>query len=121
MAEETGNGKPKFDFDALVQKSDLKKATLKNVPRWDIDVDIMEVSAAEQIRILKEANDDGLKQSKMYIRAGLVNPRLTDEQVDRLLADGKSLVPVDYILRGIRVLSGLTKEEQQRLERSFLD
>ena len=116
-----GTEKPKFDFDALLAKSDLKRATLKDVPRWGIDVEIMEVSAAEQIRILKEAPEDGFKQTRLYIQAGLINPRLTEEQINRLLGDDKSLAPIDYILNGIRKLSGLTKEEQKRLERSFLD
>ena len=121
MADGENGHKPKFDFDALIAKSDLRKATLKDVPRWGIDVEIMEISAAEQIRIVKEAGDDAIKQNKMYLRGGLIDPRLTDEQVERLFASSTSLVPADYILRGIKLLSGLTKEETDRLERSFLD
>lgn len=111
----------KFDFDALLAKSDLRKATLKDVPRWGIDVEIIEVSAAEQIRIATAAVDDSVRQSKMLIKAALVNPRLTDEQIDKLLSDRASLAPVDYIIRGIKRLSGLSEEETKRLDRSFLD
>jgi hypothetical protein len=111
----------KFDFEALIAKSDLRRATLRDVPRWGIDVEVMEVSAAEQIRIVREASDDGIKQNKLLIKAGLTSPRLSDEQIDRLLSENTSLAPVDYIIRGIKRLSGLTEEDQKRLDRSFLD
>jgi hypothetical protein len=112
-----------LDFERLLELSDLRTETVASVPRWGIDVDVMELSAEAVIKARQAATDkksgeiDGTALMKALLVDSCVNPRFTREQVEALFQ--KSKEPLDAIYDVIVSLNGLGGDSAKEAEESF--
>lgn len=110
-------------FEELLKRSDLKH-TVVRVPRWDIDVEITELSA-DKVQQLREASlvmgevDNELLGANL-IAASCVSPHFTLAQVQQLgSGKDKSQVPLRALIEAIQALNGMGEQGRFAAESSF--
>lgn len=84
----------------------LKEATIKV---RDQDVTVRELTQSERTRFVKEASEDRYRAPALIASLGLVNPKMTEEEVGQQPAE-----VIEEIVSEIMILSGLKKRDEEK-------
>ena len=109
---------------SLAEIEEAKDVTERTVPvpQWNGSVVVRSLTKRQMREIKKSSRDDqgelqeDLVEKQVFIH-GLVQPKVTDEDYERLL--DKSSAAVDTITKAILEQSNLTDEKVQEREKTF--
>lgn len=120
MTDVNVNDLPEATLEQLLAVQDSNTEWIA-VPEWGFKVQVKGLSKADQIRARKQSSVRGkLDESKlegMVFVYGMVSPKITPDQLDRLYE--KSSGVVDRILGAILRLSGMDEQTDGQAEADF--
>lgn len=121
-AAEESKDLPEADLATLLGVDDSHEEWF-NVPEWGFKIKIKSLSKADQIRCRKMATRqgkiDGDALEGFLLMAGIVQPRLSPDHIDRL--QSKSVGVISKILRRILELSNMMDDKLEEAEADFPD
>lgn len=123
QAAQNGHVEGSSIVEQLRVRSQLRTEVVKNVPRWNMDVTVRELSAKEVSEIQSQfaggKTVDTMEVTARLLAKALVEPALEYEDILYLL-DGSS-EPLDYIAGAIKKLNRIGERGLTETENSFPD